>query len=127
MGYTIDTVLSGDFDAVEAKVREALAAKGFGVLTEINVSATMKAKLDKDMPRYKILGACNPKLAFEAISHVPRIGVMLPCNVILRETDEGIAVSAVDPVASMLAVENDDLVEVASQVRQMLAEVIAGL
>lgn len=127
MGYTIDKTMSGDFDAVEAKVREALAAKGFGVLTEVNVSATMKAKLDKDMPRYKILGACNPKLAFEAISHVPKIGVMLPCNVILRETDAGVEVSAVDPVASMLAIENEDLTDVASHVRQMLAEVIEGL
>ncbi|OWY16094.1 hypothetical protein B6V73_12960 [Thioclava sp. JM3] len=127
MGYTIDKVMTGAFDEVEAKVREGLADAGFGVLTEINVSATMKAKLDKDMPRYKILGSCNPKLAYEAIGFAPRIGAMLPCNVVLREVENGIEVSAVDPVASMLAVENDDLVEVASQVRQMLADVIAKL
>ncbi|MAQ38287.1 MULTISPECIES: DUF302 domain-containing protein [Thioclava] len=127
MGYTIDKVMTGAFDEVEAKVREALAEAGFGVLTEINLSATMKAKLDKDMPRYKILGACNPKLAYEAIGVAPRIGAMLPCNVVLREVEDGIEVSAVDPVASMLAVENDDLIEVASQVRQMLADVVAKL
>lgn len=127
MGYTIDKTLSGPMSAVEDKVRAALAEKGFGVLTEINVCATIKAKLGEDMPGYKILGACNPKLAFQAISHAPRIGAMLPCNVILREVEGGIEVSAVDPVASMLAVENEDLTEVASQVRQMLAEVLASL
>ncbi|KFE36007.1 DUF302 domain-containing protein [Thioclava atlantica] len=127
MSYTFDKVMTGDFDAVEKKVREVLGEKGFGVLTEINVSATMKAKLGEEMPRYKILGACNPKLAFTAIGHEPKIGAMLPCNVVLRETDAGIEVSAIDPVASMQAVENEGLGEVATKVRDLMQEVIAAL
>lgn len=127
MSYTFDKVMTGDFDAVEKQVREVLAEKGFGVLTEINVSATMKAKLGEEMPRYKILGACNPKLAFTAIGHEPKIGAMLPCNVVLRETDAGIEVSAIDPVASMQAVENEGLGEVATKVRDLMQEVIAAL
>ncbi|WP_417808211.1 DUF302 domain-containing protein [Thioclava sp.] len=127
MTYTIDKTLDGDFDAVEAQVRAALADAGFGVLTDINIAATMKAKLNEDMARYKILGACNPKLAFTAIQHEPKIGAMLPCNVILREVDGGVEVSAVDPVASMQAVESDGLADVATKVRAMLKDVIAAL
>ncbi|MBN2741211.1 MAG: DUF302 domain-containing protein [Rhodobacteraceae bacterium] len=127
MTYTIDKTLDGDFDSVEAQVRAALGAAGFGVLTEINVAATMKAKLNEDMPRYKILGACNPKLAFAAIQYEPKIGAMLPCNVILREVEGGVEVSAVDPVASMKAVESDGLAGVATKVREMLKDVIAAL
>jgi len=127
MTYTIDKTLDEDFDAVETQVRAALTDAGFGVLTEINISATMKAKLNEDMARYKILGACNPKLAFTAIQHEPKIGAMLPCNVILREVEGGVEVSAVDPVASMQAVESDGLGEVATKVRAMLKDVIAAL
>ena len=127
MTYTIDKVVSRDFESVETDLRSALAAAGFGVLTEINLAATIKCKLDEDMPRYKILGACNPKLAFGAISQESKIGVMLPCNVILREVEGGIEVSAVDPVASMQAVNNKALDKVAASVRAMLVEVIAGL
>ena len=125
MSYTINRVIpSATMDEVDTRTRAALATQGFGVLTEIDVQATMKKKIDKDMRPYKILGACNPNLAFHAIGAEPRIGAMLPCNVILRETDEGIEVSAVDPVASMQAVDNAQLTEVAGEVRGMLQSVI---
>ena len=121
MSYTYDRVLPGvALDDAEARIRQALEAAGFGVLTEIDVKATMKKKLDHDMPGYLILGACNPRMAREAIALEPRIGAMLPCNVILRETEDGTEVSAIDPVASMAAVDNARLHEVAGQVRDML-------
>ncbi len=128
MGYTLDKVLSGvDMAKAEEVTRAGLMARGFGVLTEIDVSATMKKKIDVDMPGYKILGACNPKLAFEAIGVEAKIGAMLPCNVILRQVDGGIEVSAIDPVVSMSGVENADLPALAGQVRTMLQEVIEAL
>lgn len=128
MAYTLNRLFTGaNFDEVDARTRAALQAKGFGVLTEIDVKATMKKKLDKDMPGYRILGACNPGMAFQAISMEPRVGAMLPCNVILREVDGGVEVSAVDPVASMSAIENADLHAVAGQVRDMLAEAVAAI
>ena len=128
MNYTINRLIPGaDLGAVDARTRAALAAQGFGVLTEIDVSATMKSKLDHDMPGYRILGACNPALAWNAIGIEPRVGAMLPCNVILRETDAGIEVSAVDPVASMQAIANPDLHAVAGEVRALLAKAVAAV
>ena len=128
MSYTIDRTLSGvSFDEADARTRAALQAEGFGVLTEIDVAATMKKKLDRDMPGYRILGACNPNMAWEAIGMEPKIGAMLPCNVILREVKDGIEVSAIDPVASMQAVDNDALKAVAGEVRVKLRRVIEGL
>ena len=125
MGYTIDRLIeNSDFESVDARTRAALAAHGFGVLTEIDVKATMKKKLDVDMDGYRILGACNPQMAHQAIGMEPRIGAMLPCNVILREVEGGIQVSAVDPVASMQAIDNDELHAVANQVRGMLSAVV---
>ncbi len=125
MSYTLDRTIAGaSLDEVDERTRKALADKGFGVLTEIDVAATMKTKLDKQMPGYRILGACNPDMAWQAIGIEPRVGAMLPCNVILRETDGGIEVSAIDPVASMQAVENPDLTRVAGKVRDMLREVV---
>jgi uncharacterized protein (DUF302 family) len=97
------------------------------VLTEIDVKATMKKKLDRDMPGYRILGACNPGMAWEAIGMEPRVGAMLPCNVILREVDGGVEVSAIDPVASMSAIDNPGLHAVAGQVRDLLAEAVAAI
>ncbi|MEJ2021685.1 MAG: DUF302 domain-containing protein [Maritimibacter sp.] len=124
MSYTLDRMFAGaTLDEIEPKVRDALAANGFGVLTEINVQATMKAKLDEDMDAYKILGACNPKMAFQAIGLEPKVGAMLPCNVILRGVDGGIEVSAVDPVASMSGIDNDDLTAVAGKVREKMQAV----
>ena len=128
MAYTISQVISdGDFADVENRTRQALADHGFGVLTEIDVKATMKKKLDKDMSEYRILGACNPGMAWEAIGLEPRVGAMLPCNVILRETSEGIEVSAIDPAASMTAIDNDDLKQVAGKVRDMLSDVVQSI
>ena len=128
MSYTIDRVIKDvDFEDVDRRARQALTDHGFGVLTEIDVKATMKEKLDKEMPAYRILGACNPAMAWEAIGVEPRVGAMLPCNVILRETSEGIEVSAIDPVASMTAIENNELKQVAGKVRDMLSEVVQAI
>ena len=128
MDYTINRlIVDAEFEAVDGRTRAALAAQGFGVLTEIDVKATMKKKLDVDMPPYRILGACNPKMAHQAIGIEPRVGAMLPCNVILREVDGGVEVSAIDPVASMQAIDNPDLHAVAGQVRDLLAKAVAAI
>lgn len=121
MSYTHDRLLSGvSIDDADMRVRAALSEAGFGVLTEIDVKATMKKKIDAEMEGYRILGACNPKMAYEAIGLEPRVGAMLPRNVILREVEGGTEVSAIDPVASMAAIDNDQLHAVAGQVRDML-------
>lgn len=126
--YYFSTRVSGLFDEVVERTTEALATEGFGVLTDIDVAATMKKKLDADMPRYRILGACNPGFAFEALKSESKIGTMLPCNVIVRETEDGdVEVAAIDPVASMQAVKNDQLGEIASEVRLRLERVISTL
>ena len=128
MDYTINRVIAEtDFDAVDARTRAALAANGFGVLTEIDVKATMKKKLDVEMLAYRILGACNPKMAHQAIGMEPRVGAMLPCNVILREVTGGVEVSAIDPVASMQAIDNAELTAVAGQVRDLLAKAVDAI
>ncbi len=128
MDYTINRLIADtDFEAIDGRTRTALAAHGFGVLTEIDVKATMKKKLDVDMPRYRILGACNPKMAHQAIGLEPRVGAMLPCNVILREVTGGVEVSAIDPVASMQAINNSALHAVAGQVRELLAKAVAAI
>ncbi len=128
MTYTVDRVITGaDIDEIDQRTRAALQEKGFGVLTEIDVKATMKKKLDADMDDYRILGACNPKMAFQAIGMEPNVGAMLPCNVILRTTDAGVQVSAIDPVASMQAIDNDELKAVAEQVKAMLSDAIEGI
>mgnify|MGYP002713151651 CR=1 FL=1 len=128
MAYTYDRVIpDAEFDEVDRRVRAALADKGFGVLTEIDVKATMKKKLDVDMDPYRILGACNPMMAHQAIGIEPRVGAMLPCNVILRKVADGVEISAIDPVASMQAIENDELKQVAGKVREMLSEAIRAV
>ena len=125
MAYTHDRLMADTgLDEAEARVRAALADAGFGVLTEIDVKATMKKKIDRHMDGYKILGACSPNMAWEAIGLEPRIGAMLPCNVILRSVDGGTEVSAIDPVASMQAVNNAELHKVAGQVREMLVHAV---
>ena len=125
MSYTLDRLLAGtDMETAETRTREALTNNGFGVLTEIDVTATMKKKLDVDMPGYKILGACNPKMAYQAIGLEPKLGAMLPCNVILRAVDGGVEVSAIDPVASMMGVDNAELPKVADVVRGMLQKAV---
>ena len=128
MSYTIDRTITGaSFDEVDARTRKALGDAGFGVLTEIDVKATMKKKLDKDMSGYRILGACNPVKAWGAIGVEPKVGAMLPCNVILRETEDGVMVSAIDPVASMAAIDNDVLKATAAEVRDMLSGAVAAI
>ncbi len=126
MAYTIDrTFETTDFDDVVHRTRDALSAEGFGVLTEIDVKATMKKKLDVVVEDYLILGACNPKMAHEAMKLEPRVGAMLPCNVIIRKTgDHTVEVSAIDPVASMASINNDSLKSLAGQVRVMLGKVV---
>lgn len=128
MDYTINRLIpDADIDAVDARTRDALTDQGFGILTEIDVQSTMKKKLDVEMPAYRILGACNPKMAHQAIGIEPRVGAMLPCNVILREVEGGVEVSAINPVASMQAIENAELAAVAGQVRDLLAEAVEAI
>ncbi|MDU8912265.1 DUF302 domain-containing protein [Aestuariicoccus sp. MJ-SS9] len=128
MTYTINRVISGaGIDDIDSRARKALADQGFGVLTEIDVKATMKKKLDVEMPAYRILGACNPKMAHHAIGIEPRVGAMLPCNVILREVEDGVEVSTVDPVASMQAIENAELTAVAGDVRDLLTKAVSAI
>ena len=125
MSYTIDRLIdSSDIEEVDRRTRAALAAHGFGVLTEIDVQATMKKKIDVDMDAYRILGACNPQMAHQAIGMEPRVGAMLPCNVILRQVEGGIEVSAIDPIVSMQGIDNDQLHAVAGQVRDMMSAVV---
>ena len=125
MAYTYNRMLKGvAMDDADVRIRDALAEKGFGVLTEIDVKATMQKKLGVEMPPYRILGACNPGMAHKAIEFEPRIGAMLPCNVSLRQVDGGTEISAIDPVASMQAVENADLHAVAGKVRELLKSAV---
>ena len=129
MTYTLDKSLPAtSFDDAISRTKSALSKHGFGVLTEIDVKATMKKKLNADVDDYLILGACNPQMAHEAMKLEPKVGAMLPCNVIVRAIDGGdIMVSAIDPVASMQAIDNDTLKGLAGRVRSMLEEVVADI
>ena len=114
-------------EAIET-VTEELDKEGFGILTEIDVQATLKKKLGEDMPPYRILGACNPPLAHQAVSAVPEIGLLLPCNVLVREDDEGkVHVSFMDPGSVLGLVDNPDVVPLAEQVKAKLERVLAAL
>lgn len=128
MSYYFSKTIEGKWQDTKEKVIALLKEYGFGVLTEIDMQTTFKNKLNADIQRYEILGACNPNFAYQAVQSENKIGLMLPCNVILRETDDGkIEVAAVDPVASMQAVENDNLVAIAQQVQMKLKQVIEQL
>lgn len=129
MSYTIDKTISGEtFDKVVERTRSALSAQGFGVLTEIDVKATLKKKLGEDVDNYLILGACNPGMAHKAMQIEPKVGAMLPCNVIVRATGQNaVEISAIDPVASMTAIDNLELRSVAERVREMLKTVITNI
>ena len=127
MSYHFSKRLDVSFDRAVARVTEALKREGFGVLTDIDVSATMKAKLGEDFRPYRILGACNPKLAHRALQLEDKIGTMLPCNVIVQQHDGGVEVSAVDPLASMQAIRNPRLAEVANEAQAKLKKVVEGL
>ncbi len=128
MSYYFSTTMKIPFDEAVEKVTEELKKEGFGVLTDIDVKATLKKKLDVDYKNYRILGACNPPFAYQALQAEDKIGIMLPCNVVVQETNDGeIEVSAVDPIASMQAIENAELGDVANQVQEKLKKVIECL
>ncbi|MEQ8359704.1 MAG: DUF302 domain-containing protein [Cytophagales bacterium] len=129
MAYYFNKTLPGkSFDEAIELVTSELKTASFGVLTEIDVKETLKKKIDVDFKKYKILGACNPQFAHKALTSEDKIGVFLPCNVIVEENDNGeVEVSAVDPMASMQSVENDQLGIIASEVRESLKQVIENL
>ena len=128
MEYYFSKTITCSFDDAIQKVTEALKAEGFGILTEIDIKATLKKKLDVDFYNYKILGACNPPSAYKALLAEDKIGTMLPCNVIVQEKIPGkVEVSAVDPSASMQAIENNTLADIATEIRGRLKKVIEQL
>ena len=125
MSYHFSRVVNLGFDDAIAAVTASLQQNGFGVLTEIDVKATLKKKLDVDFRPYRILGACNPKMAYQALQAEDKIGTMLPCNVIVQQRADGkMEISAVDPIASMQAIENPALGQIATQVQAMLKKVV---
>jgi len=128
MSYYFNTKVEGaTFDETIEKVTEELQKEGFGVLTEIDVKATLKKKLDVDFKNYRILGACNPTYAHKALQKEDKVGVMLPCNIVVEETDGVIEVSAVDPIASMQGINNQELGEIATEIRAKLQSVINNI
>jgi uncharacterized protein (DUF302 family) len=128
MSYHFSKRLDVPFDQAVTHVTDALKGEGFGILTDIDVRATLKSKLGEEFRAYRILGACNPPLAFRALQLEDKIGTMLPCNVIVQEhEDGGVEVSAIDPVASMQAIDNPGLADVAKEVQAMLKRVVEGL
>ena len=128
MSYYFGKTLATSFSEAVDRVTEELKNEGFGVLTEIDVKETLKKKLGVDFRPYKILGACNPPFAYQALQAEDKIGLMLPCNVVVQETSEGkIEVSAVDPVASMESIDNPQLQDVALKVQAKLKRVIDNL
>jgi len=127
-GFGFGKNVDMEFDAAIEKVTADLQTEGFGVLSDIDVAAKMKEKLDKDMPRYRILGACNPSLAYQAIGAVPDIGLLLPCNVLVREDDEGaVSVSFMDPKSVMSLVGDPGVEPLADEVKAKLERVLEAL
>ena len=128
MEYYFAKTVSCSYEEAVSRVTEELKAEGFGVLTEIDVKSTLKKKLDVDFRKYVILGACNPRFAYRALSAEDKIGILLPCNVVVQEREDGkVEVSAVDPVGMMQMVDNPDLKDVAQQVQERLKKVIDRL
>ena len=128
MQYSFNKILDMSFDDALNRVVDELRKEGFGVLTDIDVQMTLKKKLDVDFRKYSILGACNPPFAYKALQAESRIGTMLPCNVIVQETERGeVEVSAIDPISSMQAIENPELQDVANQVQAKLKKVVESL
>ncbi len=127
MDYHFSKTLDRPFEQVVADVTEALKERGFGVLTTIDVKETLKKKIDVDFRPYTILGACNPGFAHQALQAEDKIGTMLPCNVIVQQANGVVEVSAVDPAASMVAIDNDELAALATQVRDLLKEMVDSL
>ena len=127
MSYYFSKTIDLDFDDAIDKVIEELKKEGFGILTEIDVKATLKKKLDVDFYNYRILGACNPQFAYKALQAEDKIGTMLPCNVIVQGKDGKTEITAVDPVASMQAIDNPNLKGIAEEVQSKLKKVIESL
>ncbi|MFO7843209.1 MAG: DUF302 domain-containing protein [Bacteroidales bacterium] len=128
MSYNINKTLHTDFNSAVTQVKDALKEEGFGILSEIDVDETLKKKLDVDFRKYKILGACNPPNAHKALLTEPNVGTMLPCNVVVQEMESNkIEVVAVNPQASMRAIENDELQEIAGNIKAKLEKVIQSL
>ncbi|MDO6516732.1 DUF302 domain-containing protein [Zobellia uliginosa] len=128
MNYYFNKTVNGTFEEVIEKVTVALKKEGFGILTEIDIKETLKKKLDIDFKKYKILGACNPPYAYKALQAEDKIGTMLPCNVIVQEVEAGVVeVAAVNPMASMMAVENEKLNKVAEEITTKLEEIVKAL
>ena len=128
MSYVFTKKVPISFEQAVDKVSEGLSREGFGILTEIDVKATLKKKLDTDFRKYRILGACNPPYAYKALQVEPHIGAMLPCNVVVQEYDNGeVEVSAIDPLASMRAIQNDALQAIAKEIQLKLKKVIEEL
>lgn len=127
VGYALSATVDRPFAEVLQSTREALAAQGFGVLTEIDLKATMKAKLDVDIPAQVILGACRPPLAYAALTAEPSIGLLLPCNVVVRETQAGTVVEAVDPDMMVTVTGNDAVVPIAREATTRLTAALAAL
>jgi uncharacterized protein (DUF302 family) len=127
MTYYFSKILPVSFEEAIRRTAEALKQQGFGIITEIDVKDTLKKKLGVDFRNYRILGACNPSLAFEALNSEDKIGTMLPCNVIVQDAPDGTEVAAVDPIASMAAIDNAALKQTAEDVRTRLKKVIADL
>lgn len=128
MSYYFSKTKKMPFDDVVKRVTEDLKKEGFGILTDIDVRETLKKKLNADFRKYRILGACNPSFAYQALQAEDKIGTMLPCNVIVQEVaGGGVEIAAIDPVASMLAIRNPKLETIAGQVREKLKSVIESL
>jgi len=128
MSYTLDKISDLPFNKVIDRVTEELKKEGFGILTDIDVKDTLKKKLDVDFRQYRILGACNPPFAYKALQAESKIGSMLPCNVIVQEREDGkVEVSAIDPIASMQSVKNDNLLPIAKEVQEKLKKVVANV
>lgn len=128
MSYYIGKVVDMEFNQAVDAITATLKDQGFGIITDIDMSATLKNKIDKDIPSYRILGACNPGYAYEAVTNEPQIGVMLPCSVAVRQLENNqVEIAVIDPIASMMAVENDKLHEFATEVKEKLSAAVDNL
>lgn len=128
MSYHFSKIMTSDFDSTIRKVVDELKKVGFGIVTDIDMKETLKKKIDVDFRKYRILGACNPKYAYQALLVEDKVGTMLPCNVVVQEHVDGrVEVSAIDPMASMMAIKNDKLGTLANEIREKLRSVIENI
>lgn len=127
MSYCMSRTITGEFDAVEARVRAALAAQGFGVVTEIDMQATLRAKIGAEIDRHVILGACNPGFAHRALQVEPEIGLLLPCNVVIRAAADGIVVDVIDPQMMTDLAQSPQMQAIADEVGEKLSAALASI